>query len=54
LFVGGWALSQLWLFWVAPLVGAGIAGLAYQGLASEEPAPQQEQEPLKARAAVQS
>ncbi|HMG33944.1 MAG TPA: aquaporin Z, partial [Blastocatellia bacterium] len=33
LFVGGWALSQLWLFWVAPLVGAGIAGLAYQGLA---------------------
>jgi aquaporin Z len=27
LFVGGWALSQLWLFWVAPLVGAAIAGL---------------------------
>ena len=28
LFVGGWALSQLWLFWVAPLVGAAAAGLA--------------------------
>jgi aquaporin Z len=29
LFVGGAALSQLWLFWVAPLVGGAIAGLAY-------------------------
>ena len=28
LFVGGWALSQLWLCWVAPLAGAAIAGLA--------------------------
>jgi aquaporin Z len=27
LFVGGWALSQLWLFWVAPLAGAALAGL---------------------------
>jgi aquaporin Z len=26
LFVGGWALSQLWLFWVAPIVGALVAG----------------------------
>ena len=26
LFVGGWALQQLWLFWVAPIVGAGLAG----------------------------
>lgn len=26
LFVGGWALSQLWLFWVAPLLGAALAG----------------------------
>jgi aquaporin Z len=29
LFVGGWALSQLWLFWVAPIVGAVLAGVAY-------------------------
>jgi len=35
LFVGGWALSQLWLFWVAPIVGAAIAGVAYTALASE-------------------
>jgi aquaporin Z len=32
LFVGGWALAQLWLFWFAPLIGAGLAGLAYQAL----------------------
>jgi aquaporin Z len=36
LFVGGWAVSQLWLFWVAPLVGAALAGLAYRWLAAEE------------------
>jgi aquaporin Z len=29
LFVGGWALSQLWLFWVAPIVGAALAGIVY-------------------------
>jgi aquaporin Z len=28
-FVGGWALSQLWLFWVAPIIGAVLAGLIY-------------------------
>ncbi len=32
LFVGGWALRQLWLFWVAPVLGAILAGLAYRGL----------------------
>ena len=30
LFVGGWALSQLWLFWVAPLLGAALGGLVYR------------------------
>ncbi len=30
--VGGWALGQLWLFWVAPLIGAALAGVAYRAL----------------------
>jgi aquaporin Z len=33
--VGGWALGQLWLFWVAPLLGAGLAGVAYRWLAGD-------------------
>jgi aquaporin Z len=36
LFVGGWALAQLWLFWVAPLVGGALGGILYRWL-SEEP-----------------
>jgi aquaporin Z len=32
LFVGGWALQQLWLFWVAPLLGAFVAGVAHRAL----------------------
>jgi aquaporin Z len=34
-FVGGWAIEQLWLFWVAPLVGAALAGIVYPALSSE-------------------
>ena len=30
---GGWAVQQLWLFWVAPLVGGIVGGLAYRGVA---------------------
>jgi len=32
LFVGGWAVAQLWLFWVAPLLGGGLAGVVYRTL----------------------
>jgi aquaporin Z len=32
LVVGGWALAQLWLFWVAPLLGGAIGGLTYKAL----------------------
>jgi aquaporin Z len=35
LFVGGWALEQLWLFWLAPIVGAAIAGVVYPLIAGE-------------------
>jgi aquaporin Z len=32
IFVGGWALSQLWMFWVAPIIGAALAGFIYNFL----------------------
>ena len=35
IFVGGWALKQLWLFWLAPIAGAALAGVAYSFLAEE-------------------
>lgn len=35
LFVGGWALSQLWLFWVAPLAGGALGGVLYRWLSAE-------------------
>ena len=35
LFVGGWALKQLWLFWVAPIAGAILAGLIYRLVSGE-------------------
>lgn len=34
-FVGGWALGQLWLFWLAPIVGGALGGLLYRSLTSE-------------------
>lgn len=39
LFVGDWALGQLWLFWVAPLVAAALAGVVYPMLFGERSAP---------------
>lgn len=35
LFVGGWAVQQLWLFWVAPLIGGVIGGVVYRWLSDE-------------------
>jgi aquaporin Z len=37
LFAGGWAVSQLWLFWVAPIVGAIAGGALYRGLLEAAP-----------------
>ncbi len=39
LFAGGWALDQLWLFWVAPLLGGALAGFVYRWLSPDEPKP---------------
>jgi aquaporin Z len=36
LFVGGWALGQLWLFWVAPIMGAAVGGLFYNWFGTQE------------------
>jgi aquaporin Z len=36
IFVGGWALSQLWLFWLAPILGAVAAGVIYRWLGEEK------------------
>jgi aquaporin Z len=35
-FVGGWALQQLWLFWIAPLIGGALGGLVYSWLGRED------------------
>ena len=39
LFVGGWALAQLWLFWLAPLAGGALGGALYRWLSDEPRAP---------------
>jgi aquaporin Z len=36
IFVGGWALSQLWLFWVAPILGGVLGGFLYRALGKED------------------
>ncbi len=59
LFVGGWALQQLWLFLLAPLAGAALAAVVYRGFAvpilapreAERALPTEQEERLKSRAA---
>jgi aquaporin Z len=46
LLVGGEALMQLWLFWLAPIIGALIAGVVYRWFASEPQAPAVTGEPI--------
>jgi aquaporin Z len=36
LYVGGWAVSQLWLFWIAPIVGAVMGALVYRFIGKQE------------------
>jgi aquaporin Z len=42
LFVGGWAVRQLWLFWIAPIAGAVVAGIAWRLLDGDSPVPDAE------------
>ncbi|MES2471434.1 MAG: aquaporin Z [Pseudomonadota bacterium] len=39
IFQGSWAIEQLWLFWLAPIVGAAIAGVVYKWLSPNDPVP---------------
>lgn len=36
IFAGGWAISQLWLFWIAPIVGAVLGAFAYRFIGSDD------------------
>ena len=42
-FVGGWAVQQLWLFWLAPIAGAAIAGIVYPLIAGHDESSQVDQ-----------
>jgi aquaporin Z len=48
IFVGGWALQQLWLFWIAPAAGAVVAGFTYKALFEGE----REEPPITGRVGV--
>jgi aquaporin Z len=38
LFVGGWAIQQLWLFWLAPILGGALGGIVYRWISPDRPA----------------
>lgn len=52
LFVGGWAIQQLWLFWVAPIVGACLGSVIYTKIACDKKAEPAKEEPAKEEAAA--
>jgi aquaporin Z len=54
IFVGGWALGQLWLFWVAPIIGGTVGGALYAGIFESETITTQIPAGSKGRAAVVS
>lgn len=49
LFAGGWAIRQLWLFWVAPLIGGAVGGLLYRALSETRPLALDEEQRGRAR-----
>jgi aquaporin Z len=54
IFVGGWAISQLWFFWVAPLIGGAVGGALYAGVFESETTVTQPPVSEKSRKAVAS
>jgi aquaporin Z len=54
IFVGGWALAQLWLFWVAPIIGGGLGGTLYARIFESELTVTQTPVSIKTRAAAAS
>jgi aquaporin Z len=52
LFAGGWAVKQLWFFWLAPLVGGVVGGFAYRMLAEPRPRPAAHDRDLRAAGAA--
>lgn len=49
-FVGGWALAQLWMFWVAPILGGLLGGFAWKYLLAPPPGDIERREPETVRA----
>lgn len=52
IFVGGWALGQLWLFWIAPTIGGLIGGRIYHALFDESRQPRQEERVMRTHSAA--
>jgi len=49
LFAGGWAVRQLWLFWLAPLIGGAVGGLLYRALSEARPLALDDEQRARAR-----